>query len=601
MNEPFESEISGELGQVSVSSLIETDIRTTRHESEFLKEMLTSYYRQSLAYPLEFYKNIAAQPVDVRMELRSDPFRKKAGPYVHVLDFSETERIKFAHEAECNELVVFLLFERDLEVLEAVFNNPRLPTKNLLDFIHLIKERDIDREDDKILKLAQTILKRRTQRIVKARDIQVNSQEPIDQGKLITIFTYLWDDDPLIRQAGGNVLSIVDWRALHELLQQPDLVTKIRERAPKIPGSEIFPLMELMIRLLLKIHKTAVMLGQTEEKQYDLIYESLCGSLKQCKTNQLLLCKEDPTDEFHLSLLAWYHVDTDTGLSKLAAEALSLEDLFELLSDSSTPRRVVLPILATLEKHPEQGIVNRISEVRISLAERDNKKLKEIEVSVNAYFDVIFQSLGYVRINDRKDAVQVLKSSLTFIHQYHVESGHADIIQLGNTDQFLNEAINHFQNSIQKMYTDTKKELFSEMQQIHSMIEHVLDLKSFKFDDDQTPGDVQPDAELMNKAATIWRISISRYLGRIKDLDEMLHMKLIKFMQEMNPSDKPEQLEDELHIASMEIETVHKESVDCMLKIPCRECKRRGCASERFLLQCGFLLDEMISRSSKSK
>lgn len=115
------------------------------------------------------------------------------------------------------------------------------------------------------------------------------------------------------------------------------------------------------------------------------------------------------------------------------------------------------------------------------------------------------------------------------------------------------------------------------------------------------PDDMPADAELLNKAATIWRISISRYLGRIKDLDEMLHLKLVKVLQEVSPNDKIEQLEDEIHIATMEIETSHKESVDCKLKIPCRECKRRGCASERFLLQCGFLLEEIINRSSQIK
>ena len=303
MNELSGSVPDSQENTISVSKLIETDIKTTRHESEYLKEMLTSYFRQSLSYPLEFYKNYEAQPLEIRIELRNDPFRKKVGPYIHVLDFSETERVKFAQDGECNELVVFLLFERDLDVLDAVFNNPRLPTKNLLDFINLIKERDIDREDDKILKIAQLILRRRTQRIAKARDIQINSQEPLNQNKLINLFTHLWDDDPLIRQASGNVLSIVDWRSLKELLLIPDLIIKIREQAPKIPGTEIIPLFDLTLRLMLK-----------NQKKYKLLFLLLLDRLHHIEI-RLLMMKQMKKKKRDTLLLLFYIMYPETKIS----------------------------------------------------------------------------------------------------------------------------------------------------------------------------------------------------------------------------------------------------------------------------------------------
>jgi hypothetical protein len=586
---------------INAEQLIETDSRASHLDTDYFKNLLCSYYRQPLPFDLEIIRHLNDQPADVRLKIKNDPFHQHIGKFLHILDFSEEERISFAHESETNELAVFLLFERDLDVLEIVFESPRLPIKSLMDYINLIKERDIDRQDDKILKLAQLILKRRSRRIIKAREIQTLSQEPIDKDRVTGLLAFLSDDDPYIQSAASNGLSSADWKIISVLLSQTGVITQLRILLTHHRAGAMFQMLDRAVKIVLRSQHSYMVLDQISSEEYRQLEKTLRQSLQNLKLLELEECRHDPTDLFNLSLLVYFHIDADKQLAQKAAEIIDLNDVFDLITDESTPRSVVTDLLSLIEKHADPMVRNRVHELRLHEAERLNKKLKEIEVSVNAYFDVIFQSLGYVKINDRKDAVQVLKTALNFLHQYHVESNQAYTERLGDSDSFLNEAIGYYQNSINKIYLDTKKEIFSEMQQIQSMISHVMDLKEFRFDEEAHTENDTIEEDVLNKATMIWRVSISRYLGRIKDLDEMLHMKFIKIYQETDPKIKLESIEDELHEAIMEIETSHKESVDCKLKIPCRECKRRGCSAERFLLQCDFLLDEIHRLSFISK
>lgn len=560
----------------------------------FLSDILDRYYRQPMPFELEVYKSVDTQPVNIRVAVQNDPFFQKVGRSIHALDFSEVEKAKFAHDASTEMIAVFLLFEKNLDVLEAVFNNPRLPTKVLLDYVNLIKERDIDRQDDKILRQAQQTLKRRSRRIVKARDILTISKGAINQDRMLSLLVYAMDDDPMIVKAAFNVLQSLHSVFVKEMLDFDDLIDKLRERAPHATGIDIFNALHETVRQVLKFLDVNQMLGGVDRTDPTGAQISLRNSLRKRKLHQLEKTKDDPTDLFNLTVLSYLHLDKDKSIQEKAAEVLQIEDVIEVLEDETIPRRIVHGILDQLEKHPDETIRAKASAVRLREVERLNKKMKEIETSINAYFDVIFQSLGYSRINDQKDAIQVLKGANGFLEQYGSEGQHVDPQTRKIVADYLHAAIQHFQNSINTLYLDTKKELFGELDEIRSMVRYVLDLKQFRFQDERQR-DEELDESLLVKAVMIWRTAISQYLGRIKDLEEMLHMKWMKLMHDNEPSKKTEVLEDELHGAFMEIEMMHKRNVDCKLRLPCRECKRRGCASERFLIQVEFMLDEMIS------
>ncbi len=583
--------------RAEADTLEQTDARLSKSESAELKEILTRYYRLPLPHPLDVYRNFHEQPVNVRMTIQNDSFWNKVGRYIQVIDFSEQERLKFARDSECKNLMVFLLFEKNLEVLDAVFNNPRLPTKVLLDYINLIKERDIDREDDKILKTAQRVMKRRSRRIVKAREIHSLAFQSLNLENAAVLFSFMIDEDPQIRQAASNVISMMSIKFLQKILRSEDFADLMRRRQPTLLGNEFFEILHAAVKIIMASKETSKMIEEEEEIE---IEADLVSDLRARKLRTLEKSKEDPSDFFNLSVIVYMHLESDDAVIRMAQDVLSLEDVFELLSDDSTPRHVSVSILRMLEKHPNKNIQSRAQEIRIKDAERLNKKMKEIEVSVNAYFDVIFQSLNYSKINNEKEAVQNLRSALNYLQQFAQE---ADALEPGAvtvTQGVVRKAIEHFDHSITHLYGDTKREVFSEIEEIQGMVRHILDLKNFKFEEEnQKAEDV--DEEILNKAVMIWRATISVFLGRVKDLEEMLRMKWTKLISEGNTKQKVEEIESDLYEAFNEIESSHKTSVECKLKIPCRECKRRGCASERFLHQVDFLLDEINVNFGKTK
>ena len=577
--------------------LEQTDAKLSKSESAALKSILTKYYRLPLPHTLDVYRNFLEQPVNVRMAIQNDPFWNKVGRYIQVLDFSEQERLKFARDSECENLMVFLLFEKNLEVLEAVFNNPRLPTKVLLDYVNLIKERDIDREDDKILKAAQRVMKRRSRRIVKAREIHGLAFQSLSLENAAVLFCFMIDEDPQIRQAAANVISMMSVKFLQKILRSDDFDEFMRKRQPTLLGNEFFDILHAAVKIILTSKDTSKMMEEEEEIE---IEADLNEDLRTLKLRTLEKSKDDPSDFFNLSVIVYMHLAEDEAMSAVAQDVLSLEDVFDLLSDESTPRHVSVTILRLLEKHPNKQIQTRAQEIRIKDAERLNKKMKEIEVSVNAYFDVIFQSLNYNKINNEKEAVQNLRTALNYLQQFSQEAEDLEPSAVTVTQGVIRKAIEHFDHSISHLYGDTKKEVFSEIEEIQGMVQHILDLKNFKFEEEnKKPDDV--DEEILNKAVMIWRATISVFLGRVKDLEEMLRMKWTKLISEGNTKQKIESIESELYEAFDEIESGHKAEVECKLKIPCRECKRRGCASERFLHQVDFLLDEINMNFGKAK
>jgi len=570
--------------------IVEADGRS-RIETDYLKEVLTKYYRLPLPFDIEEYRHFEDQPFDVRIAIQNDPFWNKIGKFIQVMDFSEEERGKFARDTEYEKIALFLLFERNLEVLEAVFNNPRLPTKILLDYIQIIKERDIDREDDKILRLAQKICRRRSRRIVKAKEVHAIIESPINEDRVINLMLYLVDEDPQIAMAASNALSAVSTVWLKRILDEPLIISKIRTRRNNVTGIEVFSMFQKALRIVLHSIESSHMIGAADRTDPTGASIGLRLSLRDRKLKQLQDCTEDPVDLFNMTSLIYLQSDNDKEIQGRAARILQLDDVFDLLLEETTPRYIVDQVLQLLETHPLADVQNRAKAVRIKETERLNKKMKEIEVSVNAYFDVIFSSLGYRHINDQKDAVKILRSALTHLQIYVSRSKPANIESSSDIEKFINQAIEHYEGQINAIYGNTKKEMFVEMEEIRSMIRHILDLKNFKFETSKE-GET-PSEDMLNKAVLIWRNTISQYLGRVKDLESMLHVKWSKLNQEKQGAKMMEGLEDELHEGFGDIEKTHKENVECKLRIPCHECKRRGCATERFLYQVDFLLEEI--------
>ncbi len=584
-----------------VEGTVENLLRDETNTSDHLvySNLLRLYYRQPLPFSMDDYKSFHELPLAKQAEMQNDLFWNKIGKFIHVLDFSDTEKTKFAAAHEIEPLVLFLIFEHDLNVLELVYSNPRLSTKLLMDYINLIKERDLDREDDKALRLAQRILKRRSKRIIHAREIHKASENFDDDRNVFILLSYLVNDDPFVRAAAENGLSKMSSERLRKIIVDPNIITKLRAVSPTATAVDLMEMLTSAVKLVLKTLMATHDLGMKDRTDPTGAMVGLRHALQTRKLNELEKCAEEPSELFNVTMLAYLHFDPYPVIRNRAREILSLDDIMDLIIDESTPRTISRAVLKLLEQSTEDNIRQKITDLRLKEAERIAKKMKEIEVSVNAYFDVIFQSLNYARINSQRESVQALRNAADIMKEYFSEANNLEMSSVTVTQGIIRKAIEHFENNITHLYGDTKVELYQEFEEIQSMIRNILDLKMFQFEAQSEKAEAL-DETVLAKVITIWRNAISNYLGRLKDLEEMLRIKWTNVMTTAYSRRQMESAESELYIAFEEIENTHKDSVECRLKIPCRECKRRGCASERFLLQVDFLLDE-IKRIGKPK
>ncbi len=580
------------MGDETTEIILREETDSSPSDHVVFKKLLRLYYRQPLPFSHDEYKTFYELPQSKQAEIQNDLFWIKLGKFLHVLDFSEAERIKFARDHEIEPLVLFLLFERDLTVLELVFNNPRLPTKLLLDYVNFIKERDLDREDDKALRMAQKMLKRRSRRIVKAREIYQASERLDEDRYAFVLLSYLVDEDDLIQSAAQNGLSKMPSERLRKMLLDANILDKLRAVRPLATAVDVMEMLHSAVKIILKTLISTNDLGMKDRTDPTGAMVGLRHALQTRKLNELEKCADDPSDLFNVTLLAYLHFDTYPAIRGRAREILALDDIMDLIVDESTPHLISRTVLKLLEKSADENIQNKIAELRLREAERINKKVKEIEVSINAYFDVIFQSLNYSRINSQRESVQALRTAADILKQFFGEANNLEMSSVTVTQGMMRKAIEHFEATISDLYGDTKHELFSEFTEIQNMIHNILDLKQLQFDKEVSKSEPLEET-VLSKVIAVWRLSISNYLGRLKDLEEMLRIKWGNAMTETQSRQAMELAESELYEAFEEIETGHKESVECRLKIPCRECKRRGCASERFLLQVDFLLDEI--------
>ena len=129
------------------------------------------------------------------------------------------------------------------------------------------------------------------------------------------------------------------------------------------------------------------------------------------------------------------------------------------------------------------------------------------------------------------------------------------------------------------------------------MIDEIFKLKEFGLKSLRPGSSADFESEVRSKASAIWRSAISFYLGRIKDLSEMIQKKIAKvaFENERN------NFELDIDSSIEEIEGKYKKSIDCNLKIACAVCSRRGCAAERFLYETRFFISKFLDGFSITK
>lgn len=535
----------------------------------------------------------------VRKVAYKNEFWQLLGRFQDVLDFGKRERLFLAAHEDSFNLTTLLMFERDLDVFSEILKNPFI-TINMMDlFLKLMKQRSRDRIDEQMVEIIDNVISIRKEEDIKVQRINQLARQVKRTSSIEQLLKMLGDDDPVIRKIIISLLNSVDPLIFRKFIY----VSLGKARFDNLLQNYII-LTELIniCKDRADLNKISVSsLGSIGFKigsnKHRYMGDFFLHLLTKKRITVVKSCEEDVTDFSNITLLSHCHISKDRVLRLLAEEIMNVNLILSLVNDLSTPKRVFTDVLSILEKHPDENVVAQVEQSRIRESERLKESLKELEISVQAYFDIIFQSLGYNQINEYRNVVKAIEMTDKQIRKFE------NVLKesLGEKHSELNEIFHKIQKILNTrakvIYFDTSQKTVRELEYILSLIDEIFKLKEFGLKSLRPGSSADFESEVRSKASAIWRSAISFYLGRIKDLSEMIQKKIAKvaFENERN------NFELDIDSSIEEIEGKYKKSIDCNLKIACAVCSRRGCAAERFLYETRFFISKFLDGFSMSK
>lgn len=515
------------------------------------------------------------------------------GQLQDVLGFDKRERKEFARQEVFPIILVLLMFEDDLDVLREALRNASISTRMLTLFIQLLDKRGRGKKDQQIVKEAQNILAQKKDRIIKAAEIRKTYKNLNEIEHKKTLIAKLSDEDTVIRKAVTNILSDVKPRQLFDFIQLAS------NNACNVQMLNQFLILSELKNLVIKkedIKNISVdKLNIDNIKYLELKDSSLTDYfIKIINDKRLELidrCQEDLTDFQNVLLLANCHCDTDEQIKQIAANILSIDDIFSLLNDTSTPQHLFKSILDILAEHDDEDIRRRVNATYHQESRRLWNRLKELEQSINAYFDIIFQSLGFTQINELNISMKnIEQAERTIVHltPKFNQDLHDKIQHTISTFRDIKKSI---ELNIYEINSDISNSKIKDLQHILDMIQQVFELKDMGKEGLRPGVFSELDPDLVTRAHTIWQSALGQYLGRIKHLNEMAK---IKFSILAKDYEKHENMQNDFLEVVETFEKTHKKNIECHLKIACNQCSKRNCAAERFLYETEFFIDELL-------
>ena len=588
-------------------------------ETDFFKLVMERYFRKIPPIPTNLYLNLTTAlneenrikiaslchfPSVINTLVRDKSYRVieaalkndfwvLVGELQDVLGFGKKERKEFARQEVFTIILVLLLFEDDLDVIGEVLRNASVSTQMLSTFIRLMEERGRGQKDQQILKEARKILGEKKQRILKASEIQKSRKKLLETTHQQILLHKLADDDKVIRKAVHNILTDMDPALLIDFVQQAlnnNAKDKILPRF--IILSELLQVVEKredlrhMVVSALEINRPL-----DPEFQNNSLSEYFIEVINRHRLRLLDQCQEDLTNFQHVLLLTNCHCDPADEIRTIAENILSIDDIFVLVNDTSTPQEVFKAILDILSEHPLEEVHERVEATYHEESERLWTRLKELEQTINAYFDIIFQSLGFTQINEYNVSVKTLEQAEKTIDHLIPKLDESTKQKISAAKPVFAEIKKAVEMHIYEINANTSPAGLKDLYHIQDIIQQIFELKNIG-KEGLRPGVMSDiDPAVLEKAVKIWQSALGQFLGRIKHLNEMIK---IKFSILANEIEKHEIIQTDFIEIVETFESNHKKSIKCDLKIACVECAKRGCSSERFLAETQFFIDELL-------
>ncbi len=592
---------------------------TFKTESEYFRFVMERYFRKIPPIPTNVYLNLSnALDDDNRIQLATlchfpsvvntlardknykiveaalkNDFWLLVGELQDVLGFGKRERKEFARQEVFRIILVLLLFEDDFDVIGEVLRNASVSTQMLTIYINLLEKRGRGQKDQQVLKEAQKVLSEKKQRIIKASEIKKSQKDLSGRDSQLSLMLKLADDDKVIRKAVHNILSDLDPALLI------NLVRLAIEPAPRDKILSQFIILTELLQLVEKRddikNKSTSNIDKSEAPDPDFQNVTVAQYLIHLVNRQRLAlldqCQEDLTDFQHVLLLAHCHCDTNEEIRTIANNILSIDDVFALANDISTPQHIFNAILEILSDHPLEDIQKKVDIAYHDESERLWSRLKELEQTINAYFDIIFQSLGFTQINEYNISIKSLEQAERTIENLTPRLDNATKEKIELAIPAFKDIKKAVEMQIYEINADITHSKLKDLYHIQDIIRQIFDLKNIG-KEDLRPGVLKDiDPELLEKAHKIWQSALGQFLGRIKHLNEMIKIKFSILAKEVEKHDSIQR--DFIEIVET-FEKMHKQKINCNLKIACNQCPKRGCASERFLIETQFFIDELL-------
>lgn len=517
---------------------------------------------------------------------RQNPYWQLIGQYRALLGLRRDQKIKFIRRESFANLLVFAICETDLKVLRELFLHPDFSVQMLYVFQTYLVKRSAHTDVEPVLRLLQQTFTLRRRRIFKVTEIFQEARQEDAEQSIERILPYLLDEDEVVIRSAVNVLKKFNYADLRKIL--------FREHP--FPNSfndshRIWQLLE-NLKTYYRLPGAPLVEPDTPALKRTETQEHFLADIQRRKKNLLHHCGNHLDQFSSILTLALACLDPDPEIQEQVTGIITIPELLTLVADPSFPRAVSYQVLNILRLHPSPAVHKSLSDIFLEINERTRRELREMELSVNAYFDIIFNSLGYPRIRQIRQAFKVLEAAKKLTGSF-LDQSQKENLNFEEVFRLFGKIAEFYQGKLTDIYFNLDDNLLEELREVFEIVQLLLQLPreqvgayGYRREDDPATF-----AQILHRTRTVWRATLGQYLGRLKELDEMIRRKWLHTI-----ADRParQKLQRDMQTAIAQLEADYKEEMNCRLTRTCRDCRKRPCAAERYLRQVEFFLGEML-------